>query len=126
MKKTILLVEDDKILNDMYALKFKNTGFDVVSFDNGKDVLNWLKAHTADIAVIDILLPQMNGLQLIKTIRKEPKYNTLKIVILTNLTDSDVSLHSTIRDSLKVDAYYVKSQISPGELVNNITALVQE
>lgn len=125
MKKTILLVEDDKILNDMYALKFKNTGFDVVSFDNGKDVLNWLKIHTADIAVIDILLPQMNGLQLIKTIRKEPKYNTLKIVILTNLTDSDVSLHSTIRDSLKVDAYYVKSQISPSELVNNITALVQ-
>ncbi|MBA3678864.1 response regulator [Candidatus Saccharibacteria bacterium] len=125
MNKTIVLVEDDKILSDMYQLKFEKAGFTVASFNDGKKTLEWLKSHTADIALIDILLPQMNGLQLIKTIRINPSYSAMKIIILTNLSQSDVNLHETVRESLKVDAYYVKSQISPSQLVAHITALLQ-
>ncbi len=124
MKKTILLVEDDQLLRDMYELKFKKAKFTVHACETGRQALDWLSKNSADLAMVDILLPQMNGLQLIKTIRKDPQNNQMHIVILTNLTESDVNLHSTIRESLQVDAYFVKSQISPSELVAKISALL--
>lgn len=124
MAKTILLVEDDQLLRDMYELKFKKAGYKVYACENGSQTLDWLSSNSADLAMVDILLPQMNGLQLIKAIRKDPRKSQMHIVILTNLTESDVNLHSTIRESLQVDAYFVKSQISPSELVAKISALL--
>lgn len=125
MTKKILIVEDDQILADMYKLKFKNEGFDTHAVNSGKECLDWLKKTKADLLIIDIMLPKMNGLQLIKNIRKNLKTQKIKIVILTNLTQSDINLHQTIRESLAVDGFFEKSKISPSQLVKQVSAILK-
>ncbi|MEI8072897.1 MAG: response regulator [Candidatus Saccharibacteria bacterium] len=125
MKKTILFVEDDQILRDMYNIKLNSAGFNTNPSEDGLQALDWLNDNLADLAIVDILLPKMNGLKLIKAIRKDPRHNNMRIIILTNLTESDVSLHDTVKESLGVDAYFVKSQVSPRDLVDNIIKILE-
>jgi hypothetical protein len=62
---------------------------------------------------------------LLKSIRKDQRHNSMRIIILTNLTESDINLRSTIKDSLGVDAYFVKSQITPAQLESKISVILQ-
>jgi DNA-binding response OmpR family regulator len=125
MKNTVLLVEDDKILRDMYELKFTKSGYKVKSCAEGHEALDWLSNNTAQLAIVDILLPRINGIVLLKSIRKDQRHNSMRIIILTNLTESDINLRSTIKDSLGVDAYFVKSQITPSQLESKISVILQ-
>lgn len=126
MQPTILIVEDDKELSEMYKLKFTNAKYTVFCQPDAIAALKWLQKYTPDCAIVDILLPGMNGLQLIKTMRKNTKLNRTKIVILTNLTATDVNMHSTVRESLGVVGYFVKSQITPAQLVDNIGMILED
>lgn len=123
-KVEVLLVEDDELLVTMYAQKLKRDGFCVHTETNGKLAADWLKSNQPKLIVLDILLPGMNGLSLIKTIRRYEHLSNTKVVILTNLTEADIHVAGELRASLNVAAYYVKSQISPSELVANLKALL--
>lgn len=125
MKKTILFVENDKILSDMYAIKFKKAGYKFFSKLDAKSSLDWLSKNRVDMVILDIILPKINGIKLIKNIRKDHKHNKAKIVILTHLNQSDVNMHSIVKDSLGVDAYFVKSQISPDRLVKTVDTILK-
>ncbi len=124
MKKSILLVEEDKALSDMYKLKFSNANYQIATRDNAKEALYWLSRNTPDCVIVDILLPGTNGISLIKAMRQSVVLKNTKIVILTNLTQPDINLHNSVRDSLGVDAYFVKTRISPSQLVQNIDLLL--
>ncbi|MDQ5943436.1 MAG: hypothetical protein QG675_204 [Patescibacteria group bacterium] len=123
MKKTLLLIENDKILLDMYAIKFKNVGYKVVTKSDAKTSLEWLSKNTADVIILDIILPKVNGIKLIKNIRRDHKHKPVKIVILTHLNHTDINLNTTIRDSLGVDGYFVKSQIAPDKLIETVKTI---
>lgn len=123
-KTQILLVEDDELLLQMYCLKLQREGFNVHAEANGSMAAEWLKTHSPKLVVLDILLPGMNGLQLIKAIRRMDHLKSTKVVILTNLTEADVHVAGELKSSLNIAAYYVKAQISPSELVNNLKALL--
>ncbi len=123
MKKTLLLVENDKILRDMYAVKFKKAGYNVVTKSDAKTSLDWLSKNTTDAIILDIILPKINGIKLIKNIRRDYKHKPVKIVILTHLNHTDINLNTTIRDSLGVDGYFVKSQIAPDKLVDTVKTI---
>lgn len=124
MKKTLLLVENDKILRDMYAVKFKKAGYNVVTKSDAKTSLDWLSKNTTDVIILDIILPKINGIKLIKNIRRDYKHKPVKIVILTHLNHTDINLNTTIRDSLGVDGYFVKSQIAPDKLVETVKTII--
>ncbi len=123
MKKTLLIVENDKILRDMYAIKFKNAGYKVVAKLDAKTSLEWLSKNTVDVIILDIILPKVNGIKLIKSIRRDHKHKPVKIVILTHLNHTDINLNTTIRDSLGVDGYFVKSQIAPDKLIETVKTI---
>lgn len=125
MKKTILLVENDKIIRDMYAVKLKNAGYKVTTRAEAKSSLEWLSKNAVDLIILDILLPKINGIKLIKNIRKNYKHKTVKIIILTHLNHTDVNLNTTIRDSLGVDGYFVKSQIAPDKLIDTVDIILR-
>ncbi|MFO0862605.1 MAG: response regulator [Candidatus Saccharibacteria bacterium] len=126
MKSTqILLVEDDKLLLQMYSQKLEREGIHIHCETNGKEAAEWLKTNTPSLVVLDILLPGINGLQLIKIIRRQEHLQNTRVIILTNLTEADTHLSEELRSSLNIAAYYVKSQIGPSELVKNLKALLQ-
>jgi DNA-binding response OmpR family regulator len=126
-KKTIFLIEDDNLLAEMYKTKFTMAGYNVQTCDNAEScLLDLKKGAKPNIFLVDILLPGMNGLQLIKEIRKQPQYNDVPIVILTNLHPAEVDLRHELSQSLGIVGFYVKSQISPRELVGQVTAILEE
>ncbi len=125
MIKTILLIENDKLLREMYATKLNKFNYQVVARAEAKSALEWLSKNSADLIVLDILLPKINGIKLIKNIRKDCNHNKTKIIILTHLNQADINLNTTIRDSLGVDGYFVKSQIAPDKLIDIVRTIIE-
>lgn len=124
MSQRVLLVEDDATIGQMYVHKFEQVDFDVDYQQDAAGALERLKSHMFDVMLIDILLPKMNGLQLIKEIRKDARFAKVPIVIITNLLPAELQLKQEVMKSLGVSALYVKAQISPTELANQIKALL--
>jgi DNA-binding response OmpR family regulator len=83
MSQSLLLVEDDSTIAHMYSQKFEQAGFDVLHADDAQTALTALVDKKFDILLIDILLPKINGLQLIKEIRKDHRQDKTPIVIVT-------------------------------------------
>jgi two-component system alkaline phosphatase synthesis response regulator PhoP len=125
MSKSILLVEDDATIARMYVQKFEQAGFEVTHAIDAQAALTALIDEKFDILLIDILLPKINGLQLIKEIRKDHRQDKTPIVIITNLLPAELQLKDEVKKSLGISALYVKAQISPTELVTQIKALLQ-
>ncbi len=124
MKKQILYVEQDELLRNMYSLKFNNAGYNVKSCSNVEAAFEVLKAYTPDLILLDILLPKINGLVLLKSIRLNEKYDNTKALVLTNLSAADTNMHATIAESLKVNAYFVKSHTSPQKLLAAVKSII--
>ncbi|OGK11924.1 hypothetical protein A2954_06520 [Candidatus Roizmanbacteria bacterium RIFCSPLOWO2_01_FULL_37_12] len=116
MVDKILLVEDDKVLAQMYQDKLSVQGFDVIGVDTGKKALTILKSYTPDIILLDIMLPGgMNGFDVLQILKKDEKLKKIPVIVLTNL-DSE---KNTALD-LGATAYIIKSDTPLEDLVGLI------
>ncbi len=90
---TILLVEDDPALRDLISLVLNRkikTDFQIITASNGEDALISLKRDRPDIMILDILLPLMNGLQVIQQMKNEKIFGRTKIIVITALGFKEV------------------------------------
>ena len=85
--KTILLVEDDKDLLMLMSKKLTDEGFNVVTFELGQDALDYLLKESPDLVLLDILLPDIDGLTSLNQIATHQKTKNLPVIILSNLAD---------------------------------------
>jgi CheY-like chemotaxis protein len=120
MKKayTVLLVDDDKFLLGMYQKKFEKFGLKAEMSVGPEDALTKLRGgSTYDIIVLDIIMPGMDGIELLRTIRNEKLADKSIVVMLTNESAS-----SRIEDAktLGVAGYIVKATSIPSEVVEEI------
>lgn len=115
----ILLVEDEQYLRELYQEILTEQGYKVDTAADGEEGFNKVKHGGWDLVILDIILPKMNGLEIMRKIRNEPPaIPNKKIVFLTNL-DKD----EEIKEALQLgDGYFIKSQITPGSLVNELKA----
>ena len=90
MKKKILTVDDSPSVRQMVKLTLSGAGYDIVEAGNGLEGLNAAKANALDMVVTDLNMPVMNGLGLIRELRKLPAYRGVPILFLT--TESDAEL----------------------------------
>jgi two-component system chemotaxis response regulator CheY len=117
-KYKVLLVDDDKFLLDMYAMKFKTLGHVVSTAVGGADALTKLRAGDApDALILDIIMPIMDGLELLETIRKEKLCPQSTVVMLTNETDPAKIEKAK---SLGIAGYIVKATSIPSEVVSEV------
>jgi len=87
-QKTILLIEDDPGMRDLVLLAFTrrfSTEYEILSAKNGLEALDVIRKKIPDLMILDILLPQMNGLQLIQKLQEEHFLRQLKIIIISGL-----------------------------------------
>lgn len=111
----IIIVDDDEFLVDMYAVKFSGVGIKVESCKSGPVLLEKLRAGlVADLLLLDIVMPGMDGIEILQTIRKEKLIEGVPIVMLTNQNDE-----KNIEDAktLGISGYIVKSAATPSEVV---------
>ena len=114
----VFIVDDDKFLLGMYSLKFANNGYDVDTTIGSQPALEKLRAGAKpDIILLDIIMPYMTGLELLKTMRTENLASDAIIVMLTNQSQS-----SDIEEakSLNVDGYIVKAATIPSEVLREV------
>jgi len=122
-KTKVLLVDDDHFLLDMYSLKFGRGGLDVVAAAGAAEALKKLKdGFHPDIMVLDVVMPGMDGIELLETIRKENLAPDAVVVMLTNQGQS-----SDIERAKKVGVhgYIVKASTIPSEVLQEIRSIYE-
>jgi len=117
-----MLVEDDPMIAEIYVKKFQMAGFEVVNATTGKEVLKLASEETFDLILLDMVLPEMSGMDVLKELRNSGNYSSdLKIIILSNLSKSDNE-----KEALENGAndFIGKTQYGPTELVAEIKRLL--
>lgn len=120
MVKKILIIEDEKVLNDMYALKFKKEWFDVESAYSGLEWLTKIANSGPDVILLDIMMPSMNGFETLEVIKSQSSSHC-KIVMFTNIVDKE-KLEQAIQ--MWADDYLVKSDTTPSDAVDKVNTLL--
>lgn len=122
-QKTILLVEDDQILVRMYTRKFEKEGFKVLSAFDGEEGLSRLQQATPNpnIILLDIMLPKMNGFELLSKIKQEPATKDIPVILLTNLGGGEADRKKGI--DMGAADYLVKSDMTPAQIVEKVKGL---
>lgn len=115
-KIKIMLVDDDHFLLDMYSLKFRTKGLEIITADGSAQALEKIRAgENPDVVLLDIIMPTMDGLELLKIIRDEKLVPRAIVIMLTN--QSDETEKATV---LGVDGYIVKATNIPSEVVEQV------
>lgn len=116
--KKILFVDDDKFLLDMYALKFSKAGYDVKTSDSTDGALKMIReGYAPDVMLCDIVMPGMDGLEFVSTVRSEKLAPSTIVIMLTNQgTSDDISRAK----KLGVDGYIVKATTIPSEVLTTV------
>lgn len=113
--KKILLVEDDPFLSDIYATSLKHAGFNVTHANNGKKCLEMLEKGNFDILLLDLLLPGVDGFEVLKTIKE--KNIKIDIFVLSNLSGEE---YLEKAKELGAKEYLLKTKFTPKEIVEKI------
>lgn len=114
MKKKILIVEDEKLLLKLYKMKLETKEYEVEVAVDGEEGLRKAQNFKPDLILLDILMPKMDGYEMLRRMRKIPEAMRIPVVIMTNTP----SLPSA-RDSghWKVVKGFFKAEITPSQLV---------
>ena len=116
MAKKVLIIEDDKILNEMYGLKFKKEWYEVESAYDWIDWLSRLASFSPDMILLDIMMPTMNWFETLEAIKSQTSSNC-KIIIFTNIVDKD-----KIDKAMKIwaDDYLIKADTTPKNALEKV------
>lgn len=83
--KKILIIEDDKFISEIYVSQFEKEGYSLVKAENGEDGLRMIESENLDLIILDILLPKMNGFEILEELNKNGTIAEKKIIVLSNL-----------------------------------------
>lgn len=115
-----MIIEDNKILSDMYKFKLSLEWFDVIVENESNNALKVYKNFAPDLIVLDLMMPWINGFDILKTIKSDTQDN-VKIIISSNLSsqeDKDIVMN------LWANKFLLKSNTSPKELIEEIRNLL--
>ena len=120
-QRTILVVEDDKSLLPMITYNIEKNGFKVKSATNGEDALLLIKEEIPSLAIFDWMIPEPNGLELCKILRRKQETSNLPIIMLTAREEEE----DRIRGLEYGADDYISKPFSPAELIARIKALIR-
>lgn len=121
MQKRVLLIEDDPFLIDVYETKLKKSGYKVEVVEKGDLAFEKIKSTNPNLILLDIVLPKMDGWEILKKIKKEEETKNCKVVILSNLGQKE-----EVDKGLKMGAekYFIKAHYTPEEIIKKIDKLL--
>ncbi len=116
-KTSVLLIEDEKMLAEMYSTKFTMEGYTVERAFDGQTGLDLAKKIKPDIILLDVIMPKLDGFSVLKELKKDPDLKAVPVILLTNLGQED-----DIKKGRELGAtdYFVKSNHSPSEIVDKV------
>ena len=123
--KTILCIEDDRFIGEMYVRSLKKAGYEVEWMVDGNDGLVAARNKPYDLIILDLMLPEQRGDQILDALRNDSVdlVPNSKILIMTNFEQDDASRESIVR---RVDGYFIKADITPRRLLEVIDELAAQ
>lgn len=119
----VALIEDEEVLRDLYKREFQSVGYVLDGFANGEDGLVGVKQNKYDIILLDLMLPGVDGLEILKQIKQDDKTKNIPVIILTNLGQDEVIKQGF---NLGADGYLIKSSNSLKEVLEEVQNIVEK
>jgi DNA-binding response OmpR family regulator len=121
MSKKILIVEDDKFLRELMTRKLLSLQYEVVSASDGEEGLEKIKTELPDVVLLDLILPGINGFEVLELAKKDSAIAKIPIIILSNLGQSE-----DIKKGLELGAqdFLVKAHFTPQEIVDKLKLIL--
>ncbi len=116
-----LIIDDDDFLLDIYSTKFRESGFEVEISKEGKDVESKAREFNPDLILLDLVMPNIDGFEILKILKKDGVAPNAKISILSNL-DQKENIDKGL--SLGADDYIIKADFTPSEVVERAKKLL--
>jgi len=112
-----MLVDDDMTLHEMYAERLSSEGYEIASAYDGEEALAKIPGEQPDIILLDIMMPKINGIDVMKKLRSDEKTAGIPIILLTALVQEINKIKEMMKEH---DSYLIKSEIMPADIVKAI------
>lgn len=122
MKPVVLIVDDEDYIREMLNLMLQLHGYQVEEAENGKDALNVIQTSKPDVIILDVMMPNMDGITLCKNLRQEPETANLPIIMLSGKTHLGAE-----REGMRAGAnFYMFKPMKTEELIRNIRTVLED
>jgi len=115
--KKILIIEDDKFLRELIVQKLLKEGFEISEAIDGEEGIKKIKEEKPDLILLDLILPGIDGFEVLSRAKKDPSLASIPVIILSNLGQKD-----DVERGLKLGAvdYLIKAHFTPGEIIEKV------
>lgn len=119
MPKKILVVEDDRFLRELITKKISKEGFEVIRAVDGEDGIKKIKEEKPDLVLLDLILPGIDGFEVLSQMKEDPEIKSIPVIILSNLGQKE-----DVEKGIKLGAqdYLIKAHFTPGEIIEKVKA----
>lgn len=117
----IAIIEDDPTISQMYRMKFEADGFDVRLAGNGAVGIALVKQFQPDAILLDLQMPEVNGVEALRQIRSQPASAQTPVIVLTNLGQEEAPADL---QSLAIHSYIVKANMTPRQVVDQVKSAI--
>jgi len=123
MPKKIVIIEDDKFLRELISKKLSDAGYEVLEAIDGEEGIKRVKESKPDLVLLDLILPGIDGFEVLSQIKQDPLFSDLPVIILSNLGQKE-----DVEKGLKLGAvdFLVKAHFTPGEIIEKIKKILRE
>ncbi|HSX39055.1 MAG TPA: response regulator [Candidatus Saccharimonadales bacterium] len=123
MPKTILIVEDEDSLRALLVEKLKSSGFSTIEAVDGQDCLEKLKTTTPNLILLDVIMPNKDGMEVLYTLMQDTKNKDIPVVVLSNKSDFGTTLAALNYGAVK---FMIKANSSMESIVQTINEILHE
>lgn len=121
MAKVLLIIEDDPLMVRMYQKIFKFEGFDVETAFDGEEGIEKVRKVKPTVVLLDIMMPKMNGLEVLDKIKSDPEIKKIPVIMLTNLAGQQDAEAALEKGAVK---YIIKSEHDPKDIVRMVKEIM--
>ena len=121
VKSSVLIADDDITLRDMYQTRLETDGYQVLVSADGEETLKIVKEKNPDVVLLDIMMPKMNGLDVLAKMKKDEEMKKIPVIILTALIQDLTKVKSLMGGA---DDYLMKSEVMPGEVIKKVEGVL--
>ena len=118
----ILIIEDDKFLRELISQKLEREGYDICEAIDGEEGIKEVKKENPDLVLLDLILPGIDGFEVLAQMKKEPALAKIPVIILSNLGQKE-DIEKGI--NLGANDYLIKAHFTPNEIIEKIQAVLK-
>lgn len=121
MAKVLLIIEDDPLMVRMYQKIFKFEGFEVETAFDGEEGIEKVRKLKPTVVLLDIMMPKMNGIQVLEKIKSDPDIKKVPVIMLTNLAGQQDAENALEKGAVR---YIIKSEHDPKDIVRIVKEIM--